>query len=106
MKTETPHRSCLWSTPNPRQAWADGLSATLIVCIGDEQRAYAVTPRLDGDTLVSWGLCTFHDGLVSEYVLAADCSGCNCPTMTYRPHIVCKHRAALKAALNRIGVVQ
>jgi hypothetical protein len=40
---------------------------------------------------------------VIEYTLRGDLSGCNCPASDYRPHLPCKHRAALRAALAKIG---
>jgi hypothetical protein len=65
---------------------------------------YEVLPLFDGLTLVGWRLLKSD---ATMYDLPADLSTCDCPDKVFnpdRPGGLCKHQAALRAALAVLDV--
>jgi hypothetical protein len=66
---------------------------------------YEVLPLLDGPALVGWRLLKV--GTTAMYDLPADLSTCDCPDKLFnpdRPGGLCKHQAAMRAALAVLAV--
>jgi hypothetical protein len=91
-----------------REALLSGLSTELAIRLEgqEEWTCYVLSPVLDASGLAGWTLTRFDDDGSVNYDLPADLSGCSCPDRKYRPaRPQCKHMAAIKAGLVRLGLV-
>lgn len=100
-----PARYARWLHQTPREAFLDGQTVCLALWVGPECDVYDVEPVLspDGQSVERWTMRKIQpDGEVAEYSVSAGFDACNCPAATYRKSEICKHCAALKAALGAL----
>ncbi len=98
-------RVARWMHQDPLGEFAADRGACLAIWVGEECDAYEVYPVLEGTRVVKWIMRKCDpSGDVVEYTLPGDLSDCGCPHTRHRPFAApCRHRAALKAALTRLG---
>lgn len=97
-------RSARWMHPDPLAAFANDELVCLALWDGNRGDVYEIEPVIRAGSFECWLMRKIEqDGELHEYRVAADFASCNCPHSVYRPNAKpCRHRAGLKAALERL----
>lgn len=103
-----PQRTCRWISSRVLSRLASGEGAILEIEADGTCTPYMVRPEVVGDVVTAWHMTKPEQDeegfeVPVAYAVAGDLSACNCPSSVYRPRIVCRHRAGLRAAFAALG---